>query len=216
VTASVNATPGEPSLAERAYAGLRDLIVTLRLAPGSALQEETLGAQLGVGRTPLREAIKRLEVEQLVTVYPRRGTFVAPIAVTDHGFICDVRRSLEGLAAQLAARNATDRDRRELQGLASTLRRHPGGRRAAMQLDTMVHRQIYTSCHNPYLAADLDRYYNLSLRIWYLLLERLPEVDHAAEHLPMIESILDGDAASARAHAERHVTHFHQSVRDAL
>jgi DNA-binding GntR family transcriptional regulator len=216
MSASVNAVSPGPLLAERAYAVLRDMIVTLRLAPGSALREESLGAELGVGRTPLREAIKRLEVEQLVTIYPRRGTFVAPIAVTDHGYVCDVRRALEGLAAELAARAATDADRRELQGLASTLRRHPGGRRAAMQLDTLVHRQIYATCHNPYLAADLDRYYNLSLRIWYLLLDRLPEVDHAAEHLPMIDAILAGDGAAAREQAERHVTHFHQSVRDAL
>ena len=94
--------------------------------------------------------------------------------------------------------------------------RHPGGRRAAMQLDTLVHRLIYRACHNPYLATDLDRYYNLSLRIWYLLLDRLPEVDHAAEHLPMMEAILAGDAAQAQASAVAHVSHFHQSVRDAL
>jgi len=68
------ASPG-PLMADLAYTGLRDLIVTLT-SPGRPLQEEALGARLKVGRTPLREAIKRLEAESLVAIYPRRGTFV--------------------------------------------------------------------------------------------------------------------------------------------
>ena len=60
-------------LADRAYADLRDRIVTLRIAPGEPIDEDLLGAELGIGRTPVREAIKRLALENLVTVFPRRG-----------------------------------------------------------------------------------------------------------------------------------------------
>ena len=206
----------EPSQAERAYTGLRDLIVTLQLPPGAPLREDQLGARLAVGRTPLREAIKRLEAERLVVIYPRRGTFVAEVNLTDHSLISDVRRQLEGHAAHRAAERATPDDRARLRTLSSTVREAPGGRRQGMQLDTLIHREVYRCAHNHYLEANLSQYYNLSLRIWYLFLDRLPEVDHAAEHLPMLEAIVTGQAELAREYAVRHVSHFERSVHAAL
>jgi DNA-binding GntR family transcriptional regulator len=212
--AGVGSTSGLP-LAERAYVALRDMIVTLQLAPGSPL-EEAIGVQLGIGRTPLREAIKRLAAESLVVIYPRRGTFVADVNLTDHSLISDVRRQLEGHAAHRAAERATDEDRQRLQALARIVRAHPGGRDQGMQLDTLIHREVYRCAHNRFLEANLSQYYNLSLRIWYLFLDRLPEVDHAAEHLPMIDAIIAGQPDIALEYAIRHVMHFEQSVNDAL
>jgi len=205
----------ELPMAERAYIALRDMIVTLQLPPGSPL-EEAIGTRLGMGRTPLREAIKRLEAESLVVIYPRRGTFVAEVNLTDHSLISDVRRQLEGHAAYRAAERATDDDRHRLRDLAQTVRNHPGGREAGMRLDTLIHREVYRCAHNRYLEANLSQYYNLSLRIWYLFLDRLPEVDHTAEHLPMIDAIIAGQADLAGEYAVRHVSHFEQSVREAL
>jgi DNA-binding GntR family transcriptional regulator len=202
-------------LAERAYIALRDMIVTLELPPGSPL-EEALGARLGIGRTPLRDAVKRLEAESLVVIYPRRGTFVAEVNLTDHSLISDVRRQLEGHAARRAAERATDEDRQRLRELSRMVRGHPGGREEGMRLDTLIHREVYRCAHNRYPEANLSQYYNLSLRIWYLFLDRLPEVDHAAEHLPMIDAIVAGQADIALEYAVRHVSHFEQSVRDAL
>lgn len=202
--------------ADVAYAGLRDLIVTLGLAPGAALAEDDLMRRLGVGRTPLREAVKRLEVESLVVVFPRRGTFVSEVHLTDHSLISDVRRQLESHAARRAAERATAPDRARLQELEAAIEAHPGGRVESMQLDTEIHREIYRCAHNHYLEADLSHYYNLSLRIWYLFLDRLPEVDHTAEHLPMIRAIREGDATAAATYAAQHVTHFEQSVNAAL
>jgi DNA-binding GntR family transcriptional regulator len=218
--ASVNADPNTNAdlaqpLAERAYTALRDLIVTLDLPPGSPL-EEALGARLGIGRTPLRDAIKRLETESLVVVYPRRGTFVTEVNLTDHSLISDVRRQLEGHAAHRAAERATDEDRQRLRDLAVMVRAHPGGREEGMRLDSLIHREVYRCAHNRYLEANLSQYYNLSLRIWYLFLDRLPEVDHAAEHLPMIDAIIAGQSEVALEYAVRHVSHFERSVREAL
>jgi DNA-binding GntR family transcriptional regulator len=205
-----------PSMAERAYAGLRDDIVTLRLEPGATLVEEALIERLAVGRTPLREALKRLETERLVTIYPRRGSFVAEVNLTDHSLISDVRRQLEGLAAERAAVRAAPADRAGLSGLIAAIDRHPGGRTAGMELDTRIHRAIHRAARNPYLEADLSNYYNLSLRIWYLFLDRLPEVDHRAEHRPMLEAVITGDAGLAGRFAREHVDHFEQSVRAVL
>jgi DNA-binding GntR family transcriptional regulator len=213
---SVNEARSGPLLADQAYTALRDMIVTLWLAPGSPLQEEVLVTRLGVGRTPLREAIKRLEAESLVAVYPRRGTFVTEVNLTDHSLISDVRRQLEGHAAHRAAQRATDADRERLRDLARTVREHPGGREQGMRLDTLIHREVYRCAHNRYLEANLSQYYNRSLRIWYLFLDRLPEVEHAAEHLPMIDAIVAGQADVALEYAVRHVSHFERSVHEAL
>jgi DNA-binding GntR family transcriptional regulator len=202
--------------ADLAYAGLRDLIVTLELAPGVALSEDELMRRLSVGRTPLREAVKRLEVENLAVVFPRRGTFVSEVHLTDHSLISDVRRQLESHAARRAALRATEEDRARLEALEQTIAGHPGGRAASMRLDTDIHREIYRCAHNHFLEADLSHYYNLSLRIWYLFLDRLPEVDHFAEHLPMIRAIRSGDGEAAAEFARQHVTHFEESVNAAM
>jgi DNA-binding GntR family transcriptional regulator len=213
-------TTVNPPLAERAYAELRDLIVTLRLPPGSPVQEDALGDRLRVGRTPLREAVKRLEAERLVVIHPRRGTFVAEVNLTDHAMVSDVRRELEGHAAARAARRATAEERTGLRALAASLPDAPAddraGREQGMRLDTEVHRAIHRAAHNGFLEADLGRYLNLSLRIWYLVLDRLPPVDLAGEHVPMLEAIADGDARRARRLAAAHVEHFERSVRAAL
>jgi len=208
--------PGRaPLLADRAYAEVRDMIVTLRLPPGSAINEERLSAELGVGRTPLRDALKRLEAETLVAIYPRQGTFVTEVNITDHGLITDVRRQLEGHAAQRAAERVTSADRTMLAELIAEIRASGGGRETSMRLDTAIHRAIYRCTHNRYLETTLDHYYNLSLRIWYLFLEQLPEVDHE-DHVPMIEAILAGNGALARKLAVHHVDEFEQSVRETL
>src|SRR4051794_7274333 len=90
-------------IAERAYQEPRERIVALHLPPGTALREDALMRELGIGRTPLREAVKRLVLENLVAVQPRRGTFVTPIEASDIVHITEVRAQLEGYAAELAA-----------------------------------------------------------------------------------------------------------------
>src|SRR3954447_8137142 len=90
-------------LADRAYVALRDRIVALRIPPGAPINEDALGRELRMGRTPVREAIKRLALENLVTVFPRRGTFASEINITDLAHISDVRQQLEGHAAYRAA-----------------------------------------------------------------------------------------------------------------
>src|SRR2546429_3525856 len=104
-------------LADRAYEELRDRIVTLRIPPGAPIDEDLIGQELVMGRTPVREAIKRLALENLVTVFPRRGTFASEINITDLAHISDVRVVLEAHAAARAAERLTDTQRDELEQL---------------------------------------------------------------------------------------------------
>src|SRR5438477_9149020 len=120
------AGPRRELLADRAYAELRDRIVTLRIAPGAPIDEDLLGQELEMGRTPVREAIKRLALENLVTVFPRRGTFATEINITDLNHISDVRMVLEGHAACRAAERITVSQRAELDALLEELGQSEG------------------------------------------------------------------------------------------
>src|SRR3954451_16233989 len=140
----VVAVPGE-LLADRAYAELRDRIVTVAIAPGAPINEDALGRELEMGRTPVREAIKRLALERLVTVFPRRGTFASEINITDLAAISDVRVELEGHAAQRAAERLTSAQRGELDALVAEIdaREGTGDPDTLMRLDAAVHRFVY-------------------------------------------------------------------------
>src|ERR1700751_4022480 len=104
-------------LADRAYRPPRDRLVTLRTPPGSPIDEDAVGRELKMGRTPVREAIKRLALENLVTVFPRRGTFASEINITDLAHTSDVRAQLEGHAAYRAAERITAAQQNYLRGL---------------------------------------------------------------------------------------------------
>lgn len=204
------------TLSELAYTALRDMIVTLEIAPGAPIHEERLSRTVGVGRTPMREAIKRLESEDLVVIYPRRGTFASDINITDHGLIAEVRRQLEGQAARSAAARATAPERAELAALADRIGRQHDDE-SMMRLDTEIHRVIYRCTGNRYLESTLNQYYNLTLRIWYLFLARLAGMsEHVGEHERLLRSIIAGDGDAAAHIATEHVVHFENAVFAAL
>src|ERR1700748_3960583 len=108
-------------LADRAYRALRDRLVTLRIPPGAPIDEDAIGRELKMGRTPVREAIKRVALENLVTVSPRRGTFASEINITDLAHISDVRMQLEGHAAYRAAQRLTEVQQDEIEELLDEL-----------------------------------------------------------------------------------------------
>jgi DNA-binding GntR family transcriptional regulator len=102
------------SLSVQAYFRIRELIVSLELQPGSIVDERALMARLGIGRTPVREALRLLAREGLVEIHPRRGMFVSSVEVGDLAALSEVRAVLESLAARLAAERRTAEDEVEL------------------------------------------------------------------------------------------------------
>ncbi|SDQ39317.1 GntR family transcriptional regulator [Actinopolyspora saharensis] len=219
---AVNSPSGDGSTrnlsqAERAYLTLREEILSLRLEPGSPVQEEALTRELDLGRTPFREAVKRLAAEALVAIYPRRGTFVTEVNITDHALIADVRRRLEGHAARRAAERATEAERAELEELAEAVEHLPEERDAVMGVDARIHRTLYRCTHNGYLENTLGQYYNLALRIWGLFFDRLPDVTgHVTEHAELLKAVVSGDGERADRIAVEHVDHFENAIRRAI
>ncbi|MGO9957795.1 MAG: GntR family transcriptional regulator [Solirubrobacteraceae bacterium] len=204
-------------LADRAYSELRDRIVTLRIPPGAPIDEDLLGAELEIGRTPVREAIKRLALESLVTVFPRRGTFASEINITDLAHISDVRIQLEGHAAYRAAQRITDAQSGELGALLARLAADEGAEiTALMALDARVHRFIHRCAGNPYLEETLGRYLNLSLRIWHLVLDRLPRMLALHGHDDLLRAIAGGEPQRAREIIVEHIETFEREIRAVL
>ncbi|WP_328767059.1 GntR family transcriptional regulator [Streptomyces sp. NBC_00286] len=215
------ATDSAPtSLADLAYERLQDRLVMLDIRPGEPMNDSQLAAELGVGRTPVREALKRLETDHLVVSYPRRGTFATIIDVTELGAISDIREQLMPFAARRAAVHASSAMRDALRAKAAEVRSHesPGGDRTAlMRQDMSLHRLIYKAAGNPHLEDVLIRYDNLATRIWCLVIDRLPDLaHHITEHADLLEAVADGDADRAERLTREHIAGFAREIRGVL
>lgn len=210
------AAPG--LLAERAYAAIRERIVALELGPGAVIDERALIAALGIGRTPIREALRRLAQEKLVEVYPRRGMFVTGIDVRDLARLSEVRAVLEPEASRLAALRATPRERQELDALIGALPARAGlGGRELIAVDERAHRAVYRLAHNQFLASTLEEYFVLALRIWYLALDQAVDLEEAVlEHRALLEAVRDGEGERAALLMADHVEGFARSMRGVL
>jgi DNA-binding GntR family transcriptional regulator len=208
------------SLADVAYESIRDRLLMLDIKPGELLNDDSLAKALGVGRTPIREALKRLELDRLVVTYPRRGTFATRVDVTDLSFISEIRAQLEPLAASRAARVATEAVRAQLRSILKDVEAFDAGAASVtetLRLDARVHQGIYAAAANPHLEDILIRYDNLATRIWCMVIDRLPDLSlHVHEHLDLLRAVIEGDEARAADLARVHVSGFEHAVREAL
>jgi DNA-binding GntR family transcriptional regulator len=199
------------SLGDLAYAGIRQRITSLALAPGSTVNEAALAAELGVGLAPVRSALRRLAWENLVVILPRRGTLVAELDRADLAEIFELRLELEGLSARLAAERAGADDRRALQELIERTRAPlaSGDQEALIELDRELHAAIAEVAGNTLLAAQCEWLYGHVLRLWSASLDRMSALRAAvAEHEAIVDAIVAGDGERARAHMHAHMRRF--------
>lgn len=221
---SVTAPPASSSasLADQAYDRLRRMICTAELEPGAVIVESELCEQLGLGRTPVREALRALASEHLIDVYPRRGMFVAGVDPRDLRAISEVRERLEPFAAALAAQRRDDEDVAVIDDVLTDLAAIEGDnldehRSALMDLDERIHKCVYRATHNAYLQQNLDGYYTHALRIWYLGLTNVTHLQDAVlEHRELLEAIRDGDVERATTVMSKHIEGFEAEMRRAL
>ncbi|TLM83425.1 GntR family transcriptional regulator [Pseudarthrobacter sp. NamE2] len=210
---------GEISLAEQAYRHLRDKLIMLDIRPGEAINDGRLAAEMGIGRTPVREALKRLESDHLVISYPRRGTFATIVDITELADVSELRETLEPLAARRAAKAASPAVREELRDTAAAIATMDAtdDPYALMRYDMKVHRLIYRAAGNAHLEDVLIRYDNLATRIWCMVLEKVPSVaGHISEHIELLQAIADGDSERAGKLAFDHVSSFEEAIRSVL
>lgn len=201
--------------AEQAYRQIKSQIITTELLPGSVISEANLMSELNLGRTPIREAIKQLQMENLVTVTPRKGMYVADIAVTDLLQIFEVRVELESFATQLATQRITEQEIAELQRLAKAYQdADPTDKDFLISLDGEFHTLLAQATHNKFLIKELEYYYNLSLRIWYIALKYAqPEDIDIEAHIEILDAILSRDERQAAERMKKHIQDFHKTIK---
>jgi DNA-binding GntR family transcriptional regulator len=203
---------------KRAYERIRERITTLELPPGSPINEQQLADDLDMGLVPVREALKLLAHENLVVITPRHGLYVADVNAPDLEQLSELRLTLEGLSARLAAQRATDDDIVVLQALRLEQASTPAeDSRRLFDLDHKFHQAIAQAAHNKYLADSLERLFGLSQRLWYLALPDLGFLPSSVEiHLQLVEAIERQDADRAEQIMRKHVAEFYAQVRQSL
>jgi DNA-binding GntR family transcriptional regulator len=195
-----------PSLTDLAYAAVEELIITLRLAPGSAISESDLTAHTGFGRTPIREALQRLARERLVTILPRRGIIVSHIDVAQQLRLLEVRRELERLIARTAARRAGDDERQQFLGLAQ---RFGTASKAHDDVEFMrVDREFNVLCaqasHNEFAEGAMSLIHALSRRFWFAHYDAAGVMPLTATlHAAVARAIASGDENKAGAASDK-------------
>jgi DNA-binding GntR family transcriptional regulator len=205
------------SLSEQAYQQIRRMIIRLDLAPGAVVREDDLQRQLGIGRTPIREALQRLAREQFVTVVPRRGMFVSRIDVAELSMLYETRAILEPYAARLACARG---GRAHWEAMAACLSRaeRPGVSPAELiDIDRECHEITWAAAGNRFLTDTLDTLYAQSDRLWHMYLADVADMMHAVdEHRPILAALVHGDGDRAAELAAAHVRSFDQQIRDAV
>jgi DNA-binding GntR family transcriptional regulator len=205
----------KPTNAEKAYAQIKGRIITAKMPPGSVINETQLMEEFALGRTPIREAIKQLQMESLVHVTPRKGMYVAEIAVMDLSQIFEVRVELESFATRLAAQRMTESELQDLEKLAKDFQRaDPTDKDSLIKLDGEFHTLLAKATHNKFLIKEIKYYYNLSLRIWYIALNsaRPEEIDVNA-HIEVLEAIQAHDPEKAGQRMRKHIQDFHKNIK---
>lgn len=205
-------------LSDKAYDLIRHKIITLELPPLSAIDEQALMQELGLGRTPIREALQRLAAEDLVTVVPRRGTFVSDISLTDLQKVFEARMVLEGFCARLAAERATAGHFERMEALTRELAEVcEGDSRALMSIDEQFHDVLYSAADNEFLTDAMRRLHALSFRIWHLLLDRLGDVRGAMEqHVAITRALRRRDGVLAERLLQQHIADFQREIKSVI
>lgn len=194
------------SRADFVYQSLRNAIWEGRFARGERIREEDLAKSLGVSRTPVREALQRLQQRGLLVSSPARGLAVAQLSNKQIFDLYAMREILEGSAARFAARHATDAEIELLYRLQKQLSVEGHEPLALVNLNRRFHQHIYEATHNEYLLSALEGLSD-STALLHNLMFRMPSRrgQSDAEHLEIVQAIEKRDAEQAEQAARRHI-----------
>ena len=194
---------------------LRQAILTGDLKPGERLMEIHLANKLGVSRTPIREAIRKLELEGLVTMVPRRGAQVAQITEKSLSDVLEVRRALDELAVELACLRITDEEKEKLKEACADFEKAVVTRdiRAIAKADVVFHDIIFQSTGNERLSQLVNNLAEQMYRYRYEYIKDDKRHDVLVnEHRKIYDSILQGDIPSAKEAIRVHIENQEKSI----
>jgi DNA-binding GntR family transcriptional regulator len=204
------------SLTEQAYTQLEEMIVTLVLEPGTALSETALSAELGIGRTPVREALQRLARQGLVLVLPRKAILVTESDPRRQLLVLEVRREIERLLARTSAERATAAERERFatiaRGMEAAFQKRDD--RAFMRLDREFNTLLAEASHNEYAVRVMRSLNGLSRRFWYQHYKQAADLPKMAKlHADEASAIASGNAAKAQTASDRLIDYVEEFTR---
>lgn len=205
-------TARSPRETGRDYAArmLKENILSLELAPGSMVSENELAAQLGLSRTPVREALMALAKVRLVEVYPQRGSAVARIDYDLVEEACFMRRTLECAVVEIACKNLTNEDKVELEdNLAMQERCLAGGRiEPLLQLDNQMHRKLFQMARKEQTWEMMNSFTVHFDRVRSMAMAVAHNERNVADHRAIVEAVLAGNAPEASSRMEQHLRRY--------
>lgn len=206
------------SLAEQAYDLLEEKIVTLQLAPGAVLSEQQLAKELGVGRSPVREALQRLAHEGLVVVLPRRGVLVSEINISTHNKLLEVRREVERLMARVACRSANEKQCQEFLKLAREFERTARENDALgfVRVDARFNELVSESVDNEFAVRAIQLMRGLTRRFWFKYYKIADLKKCALLHAKMARAIAKRDPEASAAALDRLIDYMQEFTRATL
>ena len=207
------------TLTDRAYEMIETRIVALDLEPGQVLSESQLVEELGIGRTPVREALQRLAAEGLVVVMPRRGVMVSEINIAKQLQLLELRREVERLCACKAALRSTEAERAFFAELSGKLAASAEARDydAFMQLDLEFNRAVLAACRNEFIERSMRRIQGLSRRFWFQNYRVALDLERCANlHADLARKIAEADETGAGAASDRLIDYIYEFTRATL
>ena len=196
------------SLRGKVFGKLREDILNGRYQENDELREITIGEELGVSRTPVREAFRQLELEGLIRIVPNKGAYVTGISSSDVADIYEIRSLLEGLCARWATKKITPEKIEEMEEtiLLSEFHLEKAHYEQLIELDNRFHMQLYEACESKmliHLLKDFHQYVQKERQQTLSDKERSKEA--VADHKKIMEAIRDGDARLAEELADEHI-----------
>jgi len=206
-------------LPEKIFKVLRNRIVYMEYPPGKLLSEKELCQEFKVSRTPLREAIKKLEDMKLVTIIPRFGTYVSAIDINEIRCAFEVKIKLEGLVGEVAAKRITADKLAQLKSLIekADILLKEGGHRSLIEIDTSFHEIIYQAAQNPILQEILENLHGRCARLWNSALSEIIPIKTIIDQLKDVYAALEKrDSDRVREIMEDHVRYFITQIKNQL
>lgn len=210
--------PFIPSLADQATRLLEELVVVSELAPGSSVTEQELCERLGLGRTPVREAVQRLAAQRLLIVLPRRGIRVAHVEAMEYLGLLETRRVLNRLMAEMAARRASQDQRTELKAcvLAMTEAVSRDELKEYLRQDQRCYEIVQEAAGNPSLVQAMEPLHAHCRRFWCLYRHAWDLEEAGRGQLAVMKAIIRGDAEGAAVASDAQMDYLDRFARQAL
>lgn len=209
-------TSSASSLRGKVYQSIREDILSGTYQQGEELVENSLGEKLGVSRTPVREALRQLALEDLVDIIPNKGAFVKGIAAEDVEDIYLIRSRLEGLCARWAAKRVTKEELQAMEEVIILSEFHAGKEHyeQVYEQDTRFHELMYEACHSRMLSSLLSQYHQYVQKVRKLSIQNHSRSTRSSEeHKGILDAIREQDEDKAEYLATQHILNTMENLK---